>query len=179
MNKRTSKIAFCGMMTALSLVILLATIVPITEISLAALAGIVGMPVVIETGRKYGLMTYVTVSLLSLLIVPTVEGKVLYIAFFGYYPVLKAALESHRLHPAVEWGVKFAIFNAATVTTYFIMLQFFSLPTDSFTINGVSLPWVFLLLGNGVFFLYDRCLSGLYMRYLRSWQPKVRRLFRF
>ncbi len=177
MNKRTGKIAFCGIMTALSLVILLATIVPITEISLAALAGIVGMPVVVEVGRKYGLLTYATVSLLSLLLIPTIEGKALYIAFFGYYPVLKAALENRRMPAALEWGIKLAVFNAATVLAYFIMLTFLSLPADSFTIGGISLPWVFLLIGNGVFILYDRCLTGLLLRYLRSWQPRVRRLF--
>ncbi len=179
MNKRTGKIAFCSMMTALSLVVLLATVVPITEISLAALAGIIGMPVVVEVGRKYGLLTYATVSILALLLVPTVEGKALYIAFFGYYPVLKAALENRHLHPAAEWGGKLAVFNAATIIAYAVMLRFFSLPADSFTIGGVSLPWVFLLLGNGIFVLYDRCLTGLLTRYLRSWQPRVRRLFRF
>ncbi len=179
MTKHTGKIAFCGMMTALSLVILLATIVPITEISLAALAGIVGMPVVVEAGRKYGLLTYAAVSLLSLLLVPTIEGKALYIAFFGYYPVLKAAVENRRWRPVAEWGIKLLVFNAATVTAYLVMLTFFSLPADSFTIGGVSLPWVFLLIGNGVFLLYDRCLTGLLTRYLISWQPKVKRLFRF
>ncbi len=179
MNKRTGKIAFCGMMAALSLVILFATVIPITEMSLAALAGIVGMPVVVEAGRKYGLAVYATVSLLALFLVPTVEGKALYIAFFGYYPVLKAALEGSHLHPAAEWGGKFAAFNAATVTAYWVMLRFFSLPADSFTIGGISLPWVFLLLGNGVFFLYDRCLTGLLARYLRDWQPRIKRLFRF
>ncbi len=166
-------------MTALSLVILLATVVPITEISLAALAGIVGIPVVVEVGRKAGLLTYATVSLLALLLVPTVEGKALYIAFFGYYPILKATLENRRLHSIAEWGIKFAVFNIATVTAYVVMLRFFSLPTDSFTVAGVSLPWVFLLLGNAIFWLYDRCLTGLITRYLRSWQPKVHRLFRF
>ncbi len=166
-------------MAALSLVILLMTVVPITEISLAALAGIVGMPVVVEVGRKYGLLTYAMVSLLALILVPTVEGKALYIAFFGYYPVLKAALENRRLPLAAEWGIKLAVFNAATVACYLVMLTFLELPADSFTIGGVSLPWVFLLAGNAVFFLYDRCLTGLLTRYLQSWQPRVRRLFRF
>ncbi len=179
MNKYTGKIAFCGMMATLSLVILLMTIIPITEISLAALAGIIGMPVVVETGRKYGLLTYVAVSILSVVLAPTIEGKALYIAFFGYYPVLKAALENRRLHPAAEWGIKLAVFNAAIIIAYWLMLKFFSLPADSFTVGGVSLPWVFLLVGNGVFTLYDRCLTGLLTRYLHLWQPKIQRLFKF
>lgn len=173
------KIAFCGIAAALSLVILLMTIIPITEISLAALAGIIGIPVVIEFGRKYGLAVYAVVSVLSLILIPTLEGKALYIAFFGYYPVLKSALETRRIPRLAEWGVKLAIFNAAVIASYWLMLTVFRLPADSFTIGGVSLPWVFLLLANAVFFVYDWCLTGLISKYMTTWQPRVRRLFKF
>ena len=180
MNKRNGgKIAFCGIATALSLVILVLTVIPVTEISLAALAGIIGIPVVIEVGRKYGLLVYACVSVLSLILIPTLEGKALYVAFFGYYPVLKAALENRRLHRTLEWVVKFAVFNVAVVLAYLVMLTAFHLDSDAFSIGGVSLPWVFLLLGNAVFFVYDRCLSGLISRYVIHWQPKVHRLFKF
>lgn len=180
MNRRSSgKIAFCGIAAALSLVILLMTVIPITEISLAALAGIVGIPVVIEFGRKYGLAVFAAVSVLAFLLIPTLEGKALYIAFFGYYPVLKSALETRRLPRIAEWGIKLAIFNVAVVVAYLLMLRVFGLPADSFTIGGVSLPWVFLLLGNGVFLLYDWCLTGLISKYMTMWQPRVRRLFKF
>ncbi len=180
MNKRNgTRIAFCGIAAALSLVILLMTIVPITEISLAALAGLISIPVIVECGRKYGLAVYAVVSLLALLLIPTIEGKALYIGFFGYYPVLKSALESRRLPRVAEWGIKLAIFNVAVISAYWLMLTVFSLPADSFTIGGVFLPWVFLLIGNIVFFLYDWCLTGLVTKYMCAWQPRVRRLFKF
>ena len=180
MNKRNGgKIAFCGIATALSLVILLLTIIPVTEISLAALAGIVSIPVVIEFGRKYGLAVYTVVSILALVLIPTIEGKALYIAFFGYYPILKSALECRRLPRVAEWSVKLAVFNAAVIVAYLLMLNVFDLPKDSFQIGGVSLPWVFLPLANGVFFAYDWCLTGLIAKYLTAWQPRVRRLFKF
>lgn len=180
MNKRNEvKIAFCGIAAALSLVILLLTLVPITEISLAALAGIVGIPIVIEFGRKYGLAVYAAVSVLSLLLIPTLEGKALYIAFFGYYPVLKSALETRRLPRFAEWGLKLAVFNGAIIIAYLLMLGVFNLPKDSFQIGGVSLMWVFLLIGNAVFFLYDWCLTGLVSKYITVWQAHVHRLFKF
>lgn len=180
MNKQISgKIAFCGIAAALSLAILLMTIVPITEISLAALAGIIGIPVVIEFGRKYGLAVYAVVSVLSLLLIPTPEGKVLYIGFFGYYPALKSVLETRRLPRLAEWGLKLAVFNTAVLAAYWLMLQLFGLPKDSFTLGGVSLPWLFLLFGNVVFFVYDWCLTGLISKYMTAWRPLVHRLFRF
>lgn len=178
MNRNKSgRIAFGGVMAALALVVLLLTAIPVTEISLAALAGIVGAPVVIESGRRAGFLQYTVVSLLALLLVPSVEGKGLYIAFFGYYPVLKAALESRRIPRPAEWAGKLMVFNAAMVAGYWVMLSFFHLDSDAFTIGGVSLPWVFLLLGNVVFFLYDWCLTRLIALYMVKWHPRVRRFF--
>lgn len=176
MTRTSGRVALCGITAALSLLLLLLTAVPVTEIALAALAGIAAVPVIIEVNRRGGLLVYAGVSLLSLLLVPSLEGKALYIAFFGYYPVLKSLVESRRLPRAAEWGVKLAVFNAAIVAAYWLMRRFFSLPQDSFTIGGVSLPWVFLLLGNGVFVLYDWGLSRLITAYLCRWQRRVRQL---
>ena len=107
------------------------------------------------------------------------EGKALYIAFFGYYPVFKSFIEQRRLPRAAEWVLKLLVFNAATVAAYLIMLRFFGLDPQSFTIGGVPLPWVFLLLGNGVFVLYDWCMTRLIDLYLARFHARVRRLFRF
>lgn len=177
--KTAAAVAFCGVMSALSLLFLLLTAVPVTEISLAALAGLTAVPVVIEVGRRFGLLQYAAVAVLALLLVPTMEGKALYIAFFGYYPVFKSFIEQRRLPRAAEWVLKLLVFNAATVAAYLIMLRFFGLDPQSFTIGGVPLPWVFLLLGNGVFVLYDWCMTRLIDLYLARFHARVRRLFRF
>lgn len=178
-RKDGGRVAFSGMMTALALVFLLLTVIPVTQISLAALAGIAGVPVVIECGKRYGLAHYAVVCVLAVILVPALEGKALYIAFFGYYTVLKAWLEQRRLPRAVEYAVKVAVFSGAMVAAYWLMLRFFGLEADTFTIGGVSLPWVFLVLGIGVFLLYDWCLTRLIGRYMISWHGVLRRLFRF
>lgn len=72
---------------------MLLTILPISEMGLPALAGAVLIPIILEIGVKWGWMSYACVALLSLLITPSMEAKVLFIAFFGYYPVLKALIE--------------------------------------------------------------------------------------
>ena len=177
MKNKSGKLALGGVMTALALVFLLLSAVPVTEISLAVLAGMAGVPVVIEAGRRAGLLHYVAVALLALLLVPTVEAKGLYIAFVGYYSVLKAVLEGSRLPRPAEWGIKLAVFNGSMVAAYYIMLTFFHLDSDAFTIGGVSLPWVFLAAGNLVFLLLDWCLTRLIALYMVKWHPRVRRLF--
>jgi hypothetical protein len=176
---KSGQLAFGGMSAALSVLLLLLTaIVPVSEMGLPAVAGVVLIPVVLELGRKPGLTVYAAVSLLALFLVGSWESKLLYIAFFGYYPILKAVIES-RCGRVVEWILKLLVFNAAAITTYWALFTFFSLDPAEFTIGGVSLPWVFLLLGNGVFLLYDIGLTRLISTYVQLWSPRLRRLFRF
>ena len=178
-RRKSGLIALCGVTVALEVVCLLLSSVPIASLSLAVFAGILSFPIVIEAGRRAGIGVYVAAALLSLLLVPEMEGKAVFIAFFGYYPVFKAWLEQKRLPRPAEWALKLALFNLSVVAAYALLLTVFHLDPDSFSIGGVSLPWVFLLAGNGIFLLYDLCLTNLVSRYLASWQSRVRRLFHF
>jgi hypothetical protein len=156
---------------------MLLTILPISEMGLPALAGAVLIPIILEIGVKWGWMSYACVALLSLLITPSMEAKVLFIAFFGYYPVLKALIE--RLRKIwLEWIIKLAVFNLTMIGAYWIMLTFLGLPADSFEIFGLDLPFVILAIGNVAFVLYDIALTGAITTYLRVLQPKLARLFR-
>jgi hypothetical protein len=156
---------------------MLLTILPISEMGLPALAGAVLIPIILEIGVKWGWMSYACVALLSLLITPSMEAKVLFIAFFGYYPVLKALIE--RLRKIwLEWIIKLAVFNLTMIGAYWIMLTFLGLPADSFEIFGLDLPFVILAIGNVAFVLYDIALTGVITTYLRVLQPKLARLFR-
>ncbi len=178
-GKKSGRLAFGGIMTAMSLGCLLLTAVPVTEISLAALAGICITPVVIECGRKTASLSYLAVCLLSLLLVPVWEGKMLFITLFGYYPVIKSLLEAGRISRPVEWLIKLAVFNLSMIIAYRVLTRFLGLPEDTFTVAGISLPWAFLLVGNGVFALYDWCLTRLIGLYMIRWRSKAQRLFRF
>ena len=83
-------------MGALSLMIMFLTAFPYMTYALPAIAGAVLIPVVIELGSKWAWMVYACVSFLSLLIAPSLEAKVMFIAFFGYYPIVKALLERQK-----------------------------------------------------------------------------------
>ena len=177
-QKSSSRMAFCGLTAAVSTVVLLLSFVPVSEIGLPALAGALVIPTVIELNRKYALSVYIATALLALLMVPSWECKLLYIGFFGCYPILKATLE----RPANLWWIwitKLAVFNVAMIAIYWLLITFLHLDTAAFTIAGVSMPWLILLLGNGVFVLYDIGLSRCIQTYLQKGSPRLRRLFRF
>jgi hypothetical protein len=167
------------MMGALSLTCLLLTVFPFATYALPALASVWLFPVVIECGKRYGAAVYAATAILALLIAPDMEAKVLYVAFFGYYPLIKSVAES--CSAVTEWILKLAVFNGAVVATYAALVGFMGLPLEDFTMAGVPLPValaILLVLGNGVFVLYDVALTRLLPLYFARFRPLLRRLFK-
>ncbi|MBQ9964586.1 MAG: hypothetical protein IJP14_05650 [Clostridia bacterium] len=179
--KPTSRVALGGILSALSLLILCLTIFPFATYALPPLAGIALIPLVIECGKKWAFLAYAAVSLLALLIVPDMEAKLLFVAFFGYYPIIKAVFESFHSR-LLEWVTKLAVFNGAVVGAY-LLLSLLGLPLDDFRIAGVALPLsafllAFLLMGNVIFVLYDLGVTRSLPLYFVRIRPIVMRLFK-
>ena len=185
MNK-ASKTAVGGLMIALSVVILIPTVLEFFVYALPAFAGLVTMFCVVELNKKWAFGVFFGAAVISLLLVPNKEAAVLYAAFFGYYPIIKAIFES-RLPRGVEYVLKYLFFNVSMVAAYFVLLKVFLIPFE--TLMGIddSSPaffakyavWIMLLGGNVMFFFYDLCLTRMVSVYLRFWQKRVRKLFRF
>ena len=175
--KQSGRIAVGGVFSALALACMLMTFFPYATYALPAMAGVCLIPVVLELGWRWGWMAYGVTALLSPLLAGGKGGGRLVIAFFGYYPVLKAWIE-RRKSRVVEWVIKLVLFNAAIVAAYMAAVWVFRLPVD-FEIFGVSLPLVLLALGNVTFIIYDKALTGLVSLYLYRLQPKLRRMFKY
>ncbi len=175
--KRTGKIAFCGMMCALSLVAMLLTVFPYGTYGLPALAGALLIPVALEAGTKWGFASYAAVALLSFLLAPRMEEKILFIAFFGYYPILGMAL-SRMKNQILSWGVKLLVFNVTMVGAYLLLINVVGMEADAFQLFGVNLPLVFLAVGNVVFVIYDIALCQAAATYRVRLHPVLCRIFR-
>ena len=95
----------------------------------------------------------------------------MFIAFFGYYPVARLWIEKRAFW--LRWTVKLALFNAAMILSYLLLLFVFHLDPDTFEIGGVNLPWLFLLIGNVVFVVYDMAIE----RIVALYQVRLHRIF--
>ena len=170
---KSGKIALGGLLTALGVVLMfLPGLIPIGTYALPAIAGVLLIVAVIEIGAKWAWMIYAAVAVLSLLFAADKEAALLFVLFFGYYPVLKSFLERIS-NKVLSWISKFAVFNVAVVACFFLAVNFLQLPEDSFTVFGIYLPWVFLILGNAVFLIYDIALSGLVATYVEKLHHRV------
>ena len=174
--KRSAKVALGGIFSALSLLFMLLTLFPYATYALPALAGVALLPVALECGTRWALGAYAVVSVLSFLVAPSMEARILFVLFFGYYPILKILLD--RLKKVLQWLLKFGVFNAAMVGGYLLLLFVLGMDQDMFVLFGVNLPLVFLLLGNVVVFIYDRALTNIVIMYRFKWRGYIARFWR-
>ncbi len=175
--KTTQRITLCGVVAALSTVVLLMTVFPYATYALAALAGMMLIPATLECGTRYGVLSYAVTALLALLLTPDLEAKWLFVLFFGYYPIVQLRLQLWR-RVGAAWFVKFLLFNAAAVSGFWLLTTFMNVPKEEFTIAGLYLPWVLLLMGNAVFLVYDVALVRVAALYRVRLHPLVTRLMK-
>ncbi len=120
--RNSSKTALGGIIAALSVTTMFLTAVFTTlSYALPAAAGILLVVVVIDVDKKWAFGVYAATALLALLVLPNKEAAVMYVLFFGHYPIVKAVLEK-RLRGVLLWVVKFVIFNVSVVLAYVIIL---------------------------------------------------------
>ncbi len=161
------RIAVCGVITALETLLMMITgVVTIGTYTFPALAGMLGMVLVMEFGARWAFMVYGAVSVLSVILAGDKEAVLLFILFFGYYPIVKAFLEKFA-RKVVVYCLKYLLFNVAVILSYWGAISFLGIPEDSFLTSSWIFPLLLLLLGNVIFFLYDFILSGFVISY---WQ---------
>ncbi len=172
--KNTKKIAFCGIMSALSAVIMLVAYFPYFTYAVPAVAGLCVMVVLIETDIKWSVLTYFSSAFLAFLVAET-ESKIIYIAFFGFYPILKCIIEKLRM-VVFGWILKLLTFNFCVVVLFLVFSQ---LGLITFEDRGIFLfSWVLLLLGNVVFVIYDIAVSRLALVYIDKFHSKIQRFLK-
>lgn len=175
--KKSAKIALSGVLGALAVVCMMLTVIPVSTLALTALAGIVLAPIALEAGVRWGFAAYAAAAVLTFFIAPDFESKLLFIAFFGYYPTLKLLLDRIRLK-AVSWTLKLLLFNAAVVAVYLLLTFVGGLEPDEFELFGINMPLIFLALGNVVFVVFDLALGGLQTLYWQRWHAVFVRAFK-
>ena len=176
--KKTSKIALSAVFAALSVALMaLVSIIPNLELALPAISGLFVAVIVIEVDKKWALGVWAAVSLLSLIVVPNKAAAIIYAVFFGYYPVLKAVLES-KTPRAVEYIIKILTFSVVMSLSYFLMVKFMGIDPDLPDFLGKWAIPAIALLGIIAFLLYDYALSKLITFYCLRLSSKLRKILK-
>ncbi len=149
------RVAFCGVLSSLAMIILFATFFPYGTVALTALAGLMLVPSSLELGSRFGWACYGVTALLTLLLVPSIPAKVMYILFFGFYPLVQLRVNLWHSR-AAQWIVKAILLNAALALAMVLWLTV--LAGDA--VRGID-RWILIAavpLANVLFMVYDAVL---------------------
>ena len=162
--KKSGKIALCGMIGALSSIVMFFSIFPYLTYTMPALAGCFLVFIVIEMGTKWAFSVYAIVSAISL-IMPEKEAAIFFILLFGYYPILKPLIEKLNAK-FVKWLIKLIIFNVSAVISFYIVTFIFGIEFSEMGEFGRYTPLILLVAGNFAFILYDIVIDRLIKLYI-------------
>ena len=172
MREQSQKIALCGVLCALSVVVLLlGGIFSLAVYCAPLLAMAVLLPVLEEYGPGTAGAAYGAVSILSLLFVPDRETALVYV-FFGWYPILRPRIAALPSLP-VRIGCRLAVYALAVSALYGVVVRLFGLTAVLEELGGAMLTAVLAVLGFAVFLLLDLALGRLTV----LWHRKLRRRF--
>lgn len=150
-GRGAGRVALTGVLTALSLVFLwVSAISPAGRLGIVAVAGVFPAGAVVSAGLGAGFFCYGATSILGLILLPGKSSAVLYLIFFGLWPMVKSLLERLRSR-AAEWAGKLAVFNAVLTLCYVGLRELF-LP---FLPGMLTAAWMVYAAGNAAFVIYD------------------------
>ena len=149
MNK-SKRIAECGMTVALCVVIMIVGgILGVGLYASPMFAGLFLLPPARKYGRKYHLALWLAVSIISLLTVPEPEQNLMFLCFFGCYPILQPFF--HRISSAFLRRVAKAVYFNAVILAVEMLVMYVLVPE---AMNAAMLL-AFMLLFNFTFICYD------------------------
>lgn len=173
-RRQSSKIAFCGMMVALSVALMLTGgLIPIATYCAPLMCGVLLLPIFLEYGKKTALTAYAATSLIVLILGIDKEAAFFYI-FLGYYPVIKWNLDKLKNKP-LRILVKLIIFNTAVFAMYAVLgwILHMDAVVAEFTEMGIWLLAGFVVLLNICLLMYDKLLIALTIVYVKKLRPKL------
>lgn len=169
--KNSKVIAYSGVATALSVVMLfLGSIFWVLGYTMPLVASLVMIILLDSISQKSALLTFISTSIISFILLNDKECVLLYILFFGYYPLIRDKINDIK-PKFLSYLLKFITFNAAMVLTQVLCVYVFGIPFDDML--GKWGIVVFVLCLNLVFVVFDKLYTLLLKLYRIKLKKKV------
>jgi hypothetical protein len=158
------------MLSALGVVVLyLGSLIEVLDISMAVISSLFAVMAVIEYGGIAPWAIYAVTGILSAVLLPSKLPAVMYILFFGFYPIVKERIERIK-NRWLGFAIKEIVFNVCLVSLMFIAKWFMLDPEGLFVFEVI-----FFCLANLTFVIYDIALTRIISLYIY----RIRKKFRF
>lgn len=175
MKGKAYKIALGGIVSALCLLTMFMNgVFPALSIVLPMISGIFMMIIVSEVSISWAFLTYIAISLLSLIITFDKEAVLLFIMFFGHYPILRFIINRIR-SKFIRRFIKISVFNICVIS-FFLLTTYIMGMTDFLKeirdIGKYGIP-IILFFVNFIFVLYEYNLNIFYELYISRLKPVI------
>lgn len=178
MKGKAYKIALGGIVSALCIISMFLTgIFPILSILLPMISGVFMMIIVSEINISWAFLTYIAVSLLSIIVTFDKEAVLLFIMFFGNYPIIRFIIDRIP-YKILKWILKFLIFNVSVLTFFYLttyLLGITAFLEEIQSIGKYGTP-IMLIIVNFMFLLYDYNLDIFCQIYTKRLKPVLKNL---
>ena len=172
------KTTICGVTASIALMLMLLTYInPFLTYTCPVFAGVLLAVIMQEVGNGWALGTYASIGLLSLFLLSDKEAAVFFVAFFGYYPMLRALLKRKIKPKFIRYILELIIFNASLIASTLISMYVFNVDYNEVGDFGKASMISTLVMMNIIFVLYDFMLSKFILAYQLTWQKKLRKIF--
>ena len=175
MQNLSYRIALGGIVSAFCLMSMFLTgIFPLLYLVLPMIAGVLLLIVVMEVGIQWAWVTYIAVSLLSLFVTYDKEAAIIFILFFGCYPLIRYYLKKIHSKP-FRLILKLLLFNLSIIIYFYLNTYLFGMQELLQELQGYGkhAGKIMLLLLNPFFVMYDTSLDGLCEVYLKILKPRI------
>ena len=172
MRQQSRKVALCGVLCGLAVVVLLlGGLFSLAVYCAPLLAMAVLLPVLEEYGPGTAGAAYGAVAILALLLVPDREAALVYV-FFGWYPLLRPRIAALPSLP-VRLVCRLGVCGLSMFLLYGVTIRLLGLTAVTEELGGGWLTAALAAMGCAVFLLLDLALGRLTV----LWRRKLRRRF--
>ena len=175
MQNLSYRIALGGIVSAFCLMSMFLTgIFPLLYLVLPMIAGVLLLIVVMEVGIQWAWVTYIAVGLLSLFVTYDKEAAMIFILFFGCYPLIRYYMKKINSKP-LRTVLKLLLFNLSMIIYFYLNTYLFGMQEllEELQEYGKHAGKIMLLLLNPFFIMYDISLDGLCEVYLKILKPRI------
>ena len=172
MRQQSRKVALCGVLCGLAVVVLLlGGLFSLAVYCAPLLAMAVLLPVLEEYGPGTAGAAYGAVAILALLLVPDRETALVYV-FFGWYPLLRPRIAALPSLP-VRLVCRLGVCGLSMFLLYGVTIRLLGLTAVTEELGGGWLTAALAVMGCALFLLLDLALGRLTV----LWRRKLRRRF--
>lgn len=179
-SANSTKIAVCGVLTALSVAAMVLTSFfgVMTYASPMLVGGLLIVPVK-EYGTKTAFTMYAAVSLLGLMLaVGDRELALFYMLLFGHYPIVQPYINHLQQRP-LRVIIKAAIFNGCSLLAMWLASVIFAIPLFESDSPIVVMVVFYFVVGNISFAFYDHALWDFFTLYDVKVRVFLRKFIKF